>query len=78
MEQSFENENICDIFMNEVRIQNEPLHEFLKNVNVQIEGNRNSESNEKKIKKFLKSYMQKDYSKNLMEKMFCVGHIIVF
>jgi hypothetical protein len=27
MEQSFENENTCDIFMNEVRIKNEPLQE---------------------------------------------------
>jgi hypothetical protein len=27
MEQSFENENTCDIFMNEVRIKNEHLQE---------------------------------------------------
>jgi len=27
MEQSFENENACDIFMNEIMIENEPLQE---------------------------------------------------
>jgi hypothetical protein len=44
MEQSFENENTCDIFMNEVRIQNEPLQEFKENVSVQTKRNRNPKS----------------------------------
>jgi hypothetical protein len=34
MEQSFENENTCDIFMNEIRINNEPLQEPEENANV--------------------------------------------
>jgi hypothetical protein len=34
MEQSFENENACDIFMNEVKIKNEPLEELEEHANV--------------------------------------------
>jgi hypothetical protein len=41
MKQSFENKNACDIFMNDVRMENEPLLESKENGNVQIEGSRN-------------------------------------
>ncbi len=34
MEQSFENENTCDIFMNEIKIGNEPLQEHEENATV--------------------------------------------
>jgi hypothetical protein len=35
MEQSFEYENTCDIFMNEVRMEDEPLLEPCENVSCQ-------------------------------------------
>ncbi len=34
MEQSFENENTCDICMNEIKIGNEPLQEHEENATV--------------------------------------------
>jgi hypothetical protein len=41
MEQSFENENIYDVFMNEISMEDEPLQKLEKNASVQIEGSRN-------------------------------------
>jgi hypothetical protein len=41
MEQSSENENTCDVFMKEVRIEDEMLVELEKMVNFQIEGSKN-------------------------------------
>jgi hypothetical protein len=35
MEQSFLNENKCDVLMNEVRMEDEPLQELGKNASVQ-------------------------------------------
>jgi hypothetical protein len=41
MEQSSENENTYDVFMNEVRMEIEPLQKPKKNASVQNKGNRN-------------------------------------
>jgi hypothetical protein len=41
MEQSFENENTYDVFMNEIRMEVEPLQEPEENANVQNKGSRN-------------------------------------
>jgi hypothetical protein len=41
MQQSFKFENTCDIFMNERRMEDEPLQELEENVNVQITINMN-------------------------------------
>ncbi len=41
MEQSFENENTYDVFMNEVSMEDEPLQKLEKNASVQIKGSRN-------------------------------------
>ncbi len=54
MEYFFENENICDIFMNEIRMENEPLLKLEENGSLQTKGNRNLEMNEKKMKDNLK------------------------
>jgi len=40
--------------MNEVKIEDEPLQKPKENANVQIEGNRNLETNEEKMKENLK------------------------
>jgi hypothetical protein len=56
MEQSSKNENTCDIFMNEMRMEDEPLLEPQENINLQenenlqIERNRNLKMNEEKMK----------------------------
>jgi hypothetical protein len=54
MEQYFENENTCDIFMNEVRIEDELLLKFEKNRSLQLEGSKNLKTNEEKMKENLK------------------------
>ncbi len=54
MEQSSENENTCDIFMNEVKIEDELLLKFEKNGSLQLEGSRNPKTNEEKMKENLK------------------------
>jgi hypothetical protein len=60
MEQSSKNENTCDIYMNEVKMEYEPLLELQENINLQenenlqIEGSRNPKMNEEKMKKNLK------------------------
>jgi len=41
MQQSSKFENTCDIFMNERRMEDEPLQELEENVNVQITRNMN-------------------------------------
>jgi hypothetical protein len=46
-EQFFENENTCDIFMTEIRMENEPLLEPQENVNLQTKGSKNAKMNEK-------------------------------
>jgi hypothetical protein len=50
MEQSFENENTCDVFINEVRMEDEMLLECEEMGNLQIEGNRHPKMNEKNFK----------------------------
>ncbi len=50
IEQFFENENTCDVFMNETRMEDEALQEHEKNANVQIEKNKNLKNDEKKMK----------------------------
>ncbi len=42
MEQSSKNENTCDVFMNEVRIEDEMSLEHEKMVGLQTERNKNS------------------------------------
>jgi hypothetical protein len=49
MEQSFENENICDVFMNEVKVKDEMLPKLEEMGNFQTKGSRNLEMNEKKL-----------------------------
>jgi hypothetical protein len=51
MEQSFENENTYDVFMNEVSMEDEPLQKCEKNGSVQIEGCKNPKNNERKFEK---------------------------
>jgi hypothetical protein len=41
MEQFFENENTYVVFMNEVRMEDEPLQDFFLNVGVQRKRNEN-------------------------------------
>jgi hypothetical protein len=48
MEQFFENENTYVVFMNEVRMEDEPLQDFFLNVSVQRERNKNPKTHEKK------------------------------
>jgi hypothetical protein len=56
MEFFSEIENTCDILMNEVRMEDEPLLEPQENINLeenesfQIEGNKNLGMNEEKMK----------------------------
>jgi hypothetical protein len=59
------NEDICDIFMNEVKVENE---------NVWKEGSRNLEKKLRENDFFLEWCMHKDYFKNHIAKMNYVGH----
>jgi hypothetical protein len=43
---------MCDVFMNEVRMENEPLKKLEENANVQIERSRNLENNEEEMNFF--------------------------
>jgi hypothetical protein len=43
---------MCDVFMNEVRMENEPLQKLEENANVQIERSRNLENNEEEMNFF--------------------------
>jgi len=54
MKQSFENENTFDIFMNEVRMEDEPLWERKENASVQTEGSINLKINEEIMKENLR------------------------
>ncbi len=54
MEQSFKNENACDIFMNEVKMEDEPLLEPQENGSAQTQGSRNPYMNEDQMKDNLK------------------------
>jgi hypothetical protein len=51
MEQSSKKENTCDVFMNEVRIEDEMLLKPKEMGSFQIEGSRHLEMNEKFLKK---------------------------
>jgi hypothetical protein len=68
------NEDICDIFMNEVKVEDEPLQEFEENENVWKEGSRNLEKKLRENDFFLEWCMHKDYFKNHIAKMNYVGH----
>jgi hypothetical protein len=46
MEQYFQNENKCDVLMNEIRMEDEPLLELQENESLQAKGNRNPRMNE--------------------------------
>jgi hypothetical protein len=46
MEQSSKNENTYNIFMNEVKMEDEPLQELEENANVQTKGSQNPKNNE--------------------------------
>jgi len=52
MEESSENETACDVFMNEVRIEDEMLLEPKKMGSLQTKGNRNPKMNENNFKMF--------------------------
>jgi hypothetical protein len=56
MEKSSENENTSDVFMNEVKIEDEMLVELEEMVNLQIEGSRFLEMNEKNENNLKKLY----------------------
>jgi hypothetical protein len=45
MEQSSENENTCDVFVNEIRMEDETLQELEENASVKIEGRKNLKNN---------------------------------
>jgi hypothetical protein len=51
MEASFENENTCDVFMNEVRIEDEMLLELEEMNTLQTKRSRNPEMNQNNLKK---------------------------
>jgi hypothetical protein len=51
MENYSKNENIGDVFMNEVRIEDQMLVEHEEMINLQIEGSRNLEMNENNLRK---------------------------
>jgi hypothetical protein len=51
MEQSSRNENTCDVFMNEVRIEDEILPKPEEMVSLQTKESRNVEMNENNLKK---------------------------
>jgi hypothetical protein len=73
MEQSSKNENICDVFINEVRIEDEILPKLEEMRSFRIEGSRNPKMNEI-IKK---NYMHKEHFGEEIIEMRCVGHFIV-
>jgi hypothetical protein len=52
MAQPSKNKNTCDIFLNEVRMEDEPLLEPKENGNLQIKGSRNPKMNEEKMKDY--------------------------
>jgi hypothetical protein len=54
MKQSFENENTCDIFMNEIMMEDEALWEPKENASIQEEGSKNLKINEEIMKENLK------------------------
>jgi hypothetical protein len=50
MAQPSKNRNTCDIFLNEVRMEDEPLPKPEENGSLQIEISRNPKMNEEKMK----------------------------
>jgi len=68
MEQYSENENTCDVFMNEVRIEDEMLVKVQKIVNLQTKGSKNLEKNEKNLKKL---YVQRTFWKGNSRNTLC-------
>jgi hypothetical protein len=56
MEQSFKNINTYDVFMDEIKMENEPLQELEKNASVQTKINRNPKNNESFLKKLRAQY----------------------
>jgi hypothetical protein len=64
MEQSFENENTYDVFINENKDGSWAFAKTWKNASVQIEGSRNPKNNEETMKEFWKKYIHK---KNILE-----------
>ncbi len=77
MKQFFENKNACDIFMNDVRVEDEPLFnlkkmEVFKQKEIGIQ-----KQMKRKLTKIQKNYMHKYYFGNQTIKMCCVGHFIV-
>jgi len=57
--QSSKNINTYDVFMDEIKMENEPLQELEENARFQTKINRNLKNNENKMKKIWKSYMHK-------------------
>jgi hypothetical protein len=58
MEQYSKNENTCDVFMNEVKMEDEPLPKPKKNGSFQTKGSRNFKMNDNNLKKL---YAQRDF-----------------
>jgi len=78
MEQFSENENTCDILMNEVRMEDELLLELQENESLeenesfQTEGNRNLRMNEEKMKEnFKKLHVQRSFWKGNSRNALC-------
>jgi hypothetical protein len=85
MEQSFENENTSDVFMNEVRIENELLLELEEMGTLQTKRNRNKKMNENNIKKLhaQKIFWRRNNRNALCWAFYCVNdnkevNVIVF
>jgi len=75
MEQSFENENTCDVFMNEIKIYYELLPKHEEMGNFQIEGSRNVEMNDTNLKKLLaqKVFWKRNSNNALCWAFYCVN-----
>jgi hypothetical protein len=74
MKQSFENENTFDIFMIEVRMEDEPLQEPKENVSVQSEGNKKLKINEE----VMTENLRKLHAQRLFWKLHSINSLKVF
>jgi len=75
MEQSFKNENTCDVFMNEVRIEDEILPKPKKMVNLQTKESRNVEMNQNNLKKL---HAQKAFWRGNSRNVLCLAFYCVY
>jgi hypothetical protein len=74
MEQSSKIINTYDVFMDEVKMENEPLQELEENASVQTKINRNPKNNEDKLEFVLKKLHAQDYFGNQIGELHYVWH----